>query len=118
MAIKEISVYKIDYEMRDKEEGEAKLWSACIAAYDQREAVDYLGTFLGRTFKILQLGRECGLHAMTDQIRQKVIDGYLAEIAEKEQKDESEEVVVIEEKPVGEPTKTTVKARGRSISKK
>ena len=49
-----ISVFRIDYEIRSSEDGEQKLWSACIAAYSQEEALAYLGTFLGKTFKTIQ----------------------------------------------------------------
>ena len=45
-----ISVFRIDYEIRSSEDGEQKLWSACIAAYGQEEALAYLGNFLGKTF--------------------------------------------------------------------
>jgi len=106
---KEISVFRIDYEMRNAEEGEAKLWQASIAAYSQQEAIDYLGNFLGRTFKILTLGRECGLHAITDEIRKVIIDDYLAHAA-KAQKE-----LKPEKKPVGEKAPTK---RGKSIVKK
>ena len=107
---KEISVFRIDYEMRSQEEGEAKLWQACIAAYDQQAAVDYLGKFLGRTFKILQLGRECGLHAITDEIRQMIIEDYTKNLEPKKAVDKKEENTVGEEKPAAK--------RGRSITKK
>ncbi len=110
MAIKEISVYRIDYEMRDKDEGETKLWSACIAAYDQQEAIDYLGVFLGKTFKIIQLGHECRLDALTNPIRQKVIDGYLLEEAHRTKGKEVKEETPKDPK---EPKK-----RGKSITKK
>jgi hypothetical protein len=96
-----ISVFRIDYEIRSSEDGEQKLWSACIAAYDQEEALTYLGKFLGKTFKTLQLERRSRLDAITDPVRQKIIDAYLASQAAK--------------KPMGkkEPTK-----RGKSIVKK
>jgi hypothetical protein len=66
-----ISVFRIDYEIRSSEDGEQKLWSACIAAYDQEEALTYLGKFLGKTFKTLQLERRSRLDAITDPVRQK-----------------------------------------------
>ena len=96
-----ISVFRIDYEIRSSEDGEQKLWSACIAAYDQEEALSYLGKFLGKTYKTLQLERRSRLDAITDQIRKKIIDTYLEEEKAK--------------KPMGkkEPTK-----RGKSIIKK
>lgn len=75
--MKEISVYRIDYEIRSDEDGERKLWSACIAAYGQQEAIDYLGDFLKKTFKIIQIGRECRLDAVTEDIRTKISEGYL-----------------------------------------
>jgi hypothetical protein len=96
-----ISVFRIDYEIRSSEDGEQKLWSACIAAYGQEEALSYLGKFLGKTYKTLQLERRSRLDAITDPVRQKIIDAYLAEQDAK--------------KPIGkkEPTK-----RGKSIIKK
>lgn len=73
----EISVFRIDYEIKSPEEREAKMWTACIAAYSQQDAIDYLGAFLKKTFKIIQIGRECRLDALDDKVRQKVIEGYL-----------------------------------------
>jgi hypothetical protein len=102
---KMINVFRIDYEIRDKEDGEMKLWTACIAAYDQKEALDYLGAFLGRTFKIIQLERRSDLHALSDQVRQKVIDGYLSGLPRNEVKTEKD-------------TEKEPKSRGRSITKK
>ena len=102
-----ISVFRIDYEIRSSEDGEQKLWSACIAAYDQEEALAYLGKFLGKTFKTLQLERRSRLDAITDPIRQKIIDVYLAEEKAK--------------KPVGKQKETKpkeIKPRGKSIIKK
>jgi hypothetical protein len=110
-----ISVFRIDYEIRSKEDGEAKLWSACIAAYGQEQALKYLGNFLGKTFKTIQFERRSRLDAISDEVRQKIIDAYLADIAEPVQKDEPEEKEEVKVKEVGkkEPTK-----RGKSIIKK
>lgn len=103
MQPKEISVYRIDYEIRDKDSGEAKLWSACIAGYTQEEALEYLGKFLGKTFKTIQFERRNRLDAITDPIRKVIIDGYLRETGQLK-KDKKEE-----KKP---------KTRGKSIIKK
>lgn len=108
MQKKEISVYRIDYEIRDKDSGEAKLWSACIAAYSQEEALEYLGKFLGKTFKTIQFERRNRLDAITDPIRKVIIDAYKAQVAEKEPK-----VLGKEPKEPKEP-----KTRGKSIVKK
>jgi hypothetical protein len=123
---KEISVYRIDYEMRDKEEGESKLWSAAIAAYGQEEALKYLGKFLGRTFKTLQIGRECSLNAITNEvvdnfgpeIRNRIISKYLEENANKpEEKPLGKKVTAKKEEEKKEETKK-VTPRGKSITKK
>jgi hypothetical protein len=66
-----ISIFRIDYEIRSSEDGEQKLWSACIAAYDQEEALAYLGNFLGKTFKTIQFERRSRLDAITDPVRTK-----------------------------------------------
>ncbi len=108
--IREISVYRIDYEMRNKEEGEEKLWQACIAAYDQPAAVEYLGKFLGRTYKILQLSRECSLHAITDDIEAMIVKKHT-------EKAKAETDEKLEEKTIGEEPVAATK-RGRSITKK
>ena len=101
-----ISVFRIDYEIRSKEDGEQKLWSACIAAYDQEEALAYLGKFLGKTFKTIQFERRSRLDAITDPVRQKIIDAYLAgQVGETKGKEK-----VIEKK--------VPKPRGKSITKK
>jgi len=100
-----ISVFRIDYEIRSAEDGEQKLWSACIAAYDQEEALSYLGKFLGKTFKTIQFERRSRLDAITDPVRQKIIDAYLA--GQKPQK----------QKTVGKEPKEP-KKQGRSITKK
>lgn len=85
--MKEISVFRIDYEIKNPEEREAKMWSACIAAYNQQDAIDYLGAFLKKTFKILQIGRECRLDALDDKVRKKVIEGYLKDESIKVEKE-------------------------------
>lgn len=103
-----ISVFRIDYEIRSKEDGEQKLWSACIAAYDQEEALAYLGKFLGKTFKTIQFERRSRLDAITDPVRQKIIDAYLAGQVGETKGKEKEKVI---EKKVPKP-------RGKSITKK
>ena len=102
-----ISIFRIDYEIRSSEDGEQKLWSACIAAYSQEEALAYLGTFLGKTFKTIQFERRSRLDAITDPVRQKIIDNYLLEQSAK-----------TKGKPVGPKKKEEPKTRGRSITKK
>jgi hypothetical protein len=102
-----ISIFRIDYEIRSSEDGEQKLWSACIAAYSQEEALAYLGKFLGKTFKTIQFERRSRLDAITDPVRQKIIDNYLLEQAEEKKG-----------KPVKEEKKKEVKPRGKSITKK
>ena len=101
-----ISIFRIDYEIRSSEDGEQKLWSACIAAYSQEEALAYLVTFLGKTFKTIQFERRSRLDAITDPVRQKIIDNYLLEQSAKSKG-----------KPV-ETKKKEVKPRGKSITKK
>jgi len=103
-----ISVFRIDYEIRSSEDGEQKLWSACIAAYSQEEALAYLGTFLGKTFKTIQFERRSRLDAITVPVRQKIIDTYLLEQAA-ESKGKAKGKEVKKEEP---------KTRGRSITKK
>lgn len=106
----EISVFRIDYEIRSKEDGEQKLWSACIAAYNQEQALAYLGKFLGKTFKTIQFERRSRLDALSDQVRQKVIDGYLSSVVSKPEQAKKVE---------GEEEKVkVVKPRGKSITKK
>lgn len=101
-----ISIFRIDYEIRSSEDGEQKLWSACIAAYDQEEALAYLGKFLGKTFKTIQFERRSRLDAITDPVRQKIIDNYLLEQSAK-----------TKGKPV-KVEKKEPKPRGKSITKK
>ena len=102
-----ISIFRIDYEIRSSEDGEQKLWSACIAAYSQEESLAYLGTFLGKTFKTIQFERRSRLDAITDPVRQKIIDNYLLE-----------QSVKTKGKPIKEKKKEEPKTRGRSITKK
>lgn len=105
-----ISVFRIDYEIRSSEDGEQKLWSACIAAYSQEEALSYLGTFLGKTFKTIQFERRSRLDAITVPVRQKIIDTYLLEVAaEAKGKVKGKEVIKEPKEP---------KKQGRSITKK
>jgi alpha-galactosidase len=125
----EISVYRIDYEIRNTEEREAKMWSACIAAYTQQDAIDYLGAFLRKTFKIIQIGHECRLDALDDKVREKVIQGYLNEQAAAVKKELLKEKdnpqTVISSKDEKEYTvdgveveKSEPKPRGKSLKKK
>lgn len=110
-----ISVFRIDYEIRSSEDGEQKLWSACIAAYSQEEALSYLGSFLGKTFKTIQFERRSRLDAITVPVRQKIIDTYLLEqAAEAKGMAKGKEVKKVKE----EPNEEEPKARGRSITKK
>lgn len=68
-----INVYRIDYE-RGKGEDEQN-WSAFIAGYSSEEALAYLGKWYGgKPIKIVTLGLECRLDAITDELRAKITD--------------------------------------------
>lgn len=108
-----ISVFRIDYEIRSSEDGEQKLWSACIAAYNQEEALAYLGTFLGKTFKTIQFERRSRLDAITVPVRQKIIDTYLLEQATEAKGQAKGKEVKKEDEEKKQP-----KPRGKSITKK
>jgi len=112
-----ISVFRIDYEIRSSEDGEQKLWSACIAAYSQEEALAYLGAFLGKTFKTIQFERRSRLDAITVPVRQKIIDTYLLEQAAAAKGMVKGKEVEKAEEEIKDEMKDP-KARGRSITKK
>lgn len=72
-----ISLFKIDYEIQ----GQDSIWSAGIVAYSSEEAVKALAKFLRDTikgfkgFKIDTLAFQGQVHHLSDQVREKIIQG-------------------------------------------
>jgi hypothetical protein len=73
-----IGLYRIDYEMKDKED----IWQVGIIAYNQEEAVKALATFLKdqvkdfKGFKIDTLSYQGAVHHLSDNVRGKILEGY------------------------------------------
>ena len=73
-----IGLYKIDYEMKDKDD----IWTVGIVAYGQEEAVKALTSFLRghvkdfKGFKIDTLSYQGAVHHLSDNVRGKILEGY------------------------------------------
>lgn len=72
---KSISVYRIDYELKDRE----TIWTAFIAGYSTEEVVKYLAKIVGKKepIKINNIGMESRLDAITDELRVEVVKGSM-----------------------------------------
>ena len=68
-----IAVYKIEYEIR-RSKTDYTTWTAHIAAYSIEEAVRYLRQTVGNNINVTAQGHECRLDAISDEIRQKIVD--------------------------------------------
>ena len=67
-----IAVYRIDYDL--KRNGNISEWRANIAAYSAEEAQMYLQELYGNP-RIKSVGMETRLDAITNQLRQTILDG-------------------------------------------
>lgn len=63
-----IFVYRFDYELKGNP------WTAYVAGYGQEQCQDYLIETVG-DINVITLSQECALHAITNQLRQKIMDG-------------------------------------------
>ena len=63
-----IFVYRFDYELKGNP------WTAHVAGYGQEQCHDYLVEQVG-DINVISISQECPLHAITNQLRQKILDG-------------------------------------------
>lgn len=62
-----IFVYRFDYELKGNP------WTAYVAGYGQEQCHDYLIEMVG-DINVITIGQECALHAISNQLRQKILE--------------------------------------------
>lgn len=65
--MKEVSVYRIEYRIGDRQ------WLAFVAAFNQKEATDQLSRMLKKDIVILTIGKETRLDVISDELRDYII---------------------------------------------
>ena len=67
-----ISVYRFVYQKKDNSQ-----YIACIGAYSIEEALEYLKRNQGGNIRISEQGRECGLDAISDHLREVIVENSM-----------------------------------------
>ena len=62
-----IFVYRFDYELKGNP------WTAYVAGYGSEQCQEYLMETVG-DINVITIGQECALHAISNQLRQKILD--------------------------------------------
>ena len=62
-----IFVYRFDYELKGNP------WTAYVAGYGSEECQEYLIETVG-DINVISIGQECALHAISNQLRQKILE--------------------------------------------
>lgn len=96
-----LNVYKIEY-LIDKEE---TTWRACVLSTDQKNAIDFLRTYVGKPCKINYISHQSEVHALTDEAKEMLKTETIKEVSvEKivEVEKEVEKIVEVEKEVIKE----------------
>ena len=68
-----VTVFRFEYDKRERKSGELISFVAFIAGYNNKDAQKYLTAVIGTDINIKTIGAECRLDAISDDVRNAII---------------------------------------------